>query len=477
MKPELLWNNFQALCAIPRPSKNESKALDYIAQYGRDLNLEVIRDSIGNVIIRKPATKGMESATPVILQGHADMVPQKTPDSRHNFLVDPIETIIDGDWMRANNTTLGADNGIGVAAAMAVLADKNAVHGPLEVLVTTDEETGMTGASNLEPNMLHGKILLNLDSEAEGELYIGCAGGQDVTATFQIEYVPTAEDDIAMKVTVSGLRGGHSGMDINTGVANANKLLARVLKYAAANFEAMLVDINGGSLRNAIPREASATLVIDSEDEDEFREMISEFNELLSNEYSDVEPNLSVTVVKEAKPEQVFSEICTDDIINAIQGCPNGVIRMNPSIPGLVQTSTNMASIVTKDGKVAVHFLLRSASESEKEDLASSIESVMRLAEAEVDIDNGYPGWKPNPKSAILKTLSDTYTKMYGKEPKVMAIHAGLECGIMAGTYPDWDMVSFGPTIMNPHSPQERVNIPSVERFYNLLLQTLKNIK
>lgn len=477
MKPELLWNNFKSLCAIPRPSKHESKALDYIAQYGRDLKLEVIRDNIGNVIIRKPATKGMEGATPVILQGHADMVPQKTPESKHDFLKDPIETIVEGDWMRANNTTLGADNGIGVSAAMAVLADPAAVHGPLEVLVTTDEETGMTGATNLEPNMLQGKILLNLDSEAEGELYIGCAGGQDVTATFQVEYVPAAEDDITLKVSVTGLRGGHSGMDINTGVANANKLLVRILKCAAANFEALLVDINGGSLRNAIPREAVASISIDSEDEEEFREMIAEFNELLRNEYKDVEPNLTVSVEKVDKAMQVFSEICTDDIINSVQGCPNGVIRMNPSIPGLVQTSTNMAAIVTKDGKVSVHFLLRSASESEKEDLASSIESVMRLAEAEVEIDNGYPGWQPNPKSAILKTLSDTYTNIYGKEPKVMAIHAGLECGIMAGIYPDWDMVSFGPTIMNPHSPQERVNIPSVERFYDLLLQTLKNIK
>ncbi|MCF0191791.1 MAG: aminoacyl-histidine dipeptidase [Marinilabiliaceae bacterium] len=477
MKPELLWKNFKSLCDIPRPSKHEGRALDFIAQYGRDLGLDVLRDPIGNVIIRKPATPGMENCPGVILQGHADMVPQKRPESSHDFLKDPIEMVVDGDWIKANNTTLGADNGIGVSAAMSILADKDVEHGPLEILVTTDEETGMTGAINLQPGLLHGSVLLNLDSEKEGDIYIGCAGGQDITATFTVEYVETASEDIAYKVMISGLRGGHSGMDINIGVANANKLLVRFLKFAAANFEAMLADIQGGTLRNAIPRDAYAILTIDSEDADEFVEMVAEFNDMLREEYDGVEPDmlLSCEIVK--SPEKVFSEMSTDDVINALQGCPDGVVRMSPSIKGLVQTSSNLASVSTKDDKVVVNFLIRSASESEKENLSSTIESVMRLAGATVEIDNGYPGWLPNPQSPILRIVADTYRNLYNQEPSIMAIHAGLECGIMAGIYPKWDMVSFGPTIEHPHSPDERVNVPSVERFYELLKEVLKRVK
>lgn len=476
LEPRLLWRNFHALTQIPRPSKHESRALDYVENYARELGLTVFRDKIGNVIVCKPATKGCEGKTGVILQAHIDMVPQKNSDKQHDFLVDPIQTIIDSDWVHADGTTLGADDGIGVAAALAVLADTTIAHGPLEVLITFDEETGMTGAYGLQSGELKGKILLNLDSETDGEVFIGCAGGLDVNAIFKYNEVPTAEDDIAFEVTLSGLRGGHSGIDINLGRANANKLMTRFLKYAAANFESMLSHFEGGNMRNAIPREARAVVTIDSDDKEEFIEAVEEFEDMFRSEYADVEPQLSFTARQVATPERVIDEMTADDIINAIQGCPNGPIRMSSEMPDLVETSTNLAVVCTNDGTAEVKFLVRSSVDTAKDDVASSIESIFRLAGAEVNMFGDYPGWKPNPSSPILAVVVDTYNKLYGHAPKVKAMHAGLECGIMAGIYHDWDMVSFGPTIEHPHSPDERVNIQSVSRFWTLLTGVLANI-
>lgn len=476
LEPRLLWQNFHALTRIPRPSKHEARALEFVENYARQLGLTVFRDKVGNVIIRQDATPGCEHKIGVILQAHIDMVPQKNNDKQHDFLTDPIETIVDGSWVRANGTTLGADDGIGVAAALAVLADKNIAHGSLEVLITFDEETGMTGAYGLQQGDLRGKILLNLDSETDGEIFIGCAGGLDVNATFKYNEVETAEEDIAFELTLSGLRGGHSGIDINLGRANANKLITRFLKYSAANFESMLSHLEGGNMRNAIPREARAVVTIDSDDKEEFIEAVEEFEDMFRSEYADVEPQLSFTARRVETPSRVIDEMTADDIINALQGCPNGPIRMSTEMPGLVETSTNLAVVRTVDGTAEVKFLIRSSVDTAKDDVASSIESIFRLAGAEVEMFGEYPGWKPNPQSAILSVVVDTYNKLYGHAPQVKAMHAGLECGVMAGIYHDWDMVSFGPTIEHPHSPDERVSIRSVGNFWSLLTSVLANI-
>lgn len=474
LEPQSVWSNFYSLTQIPRPSKHEGKALDFIAEYGMSLGLEVERDAVGNVIIRKPASPGMENRPGVILQAHADMVPQKSSDSTHDFVNDPIETVIDGGVVRANGTTLGADNGIGVAAAMAVLADKSLVHPPLEVLITIDEETGMTGAFGLQSDVLRGKVLLNLDSEEEGQLYVGCAGGINVTSTFRFNRVETAHDDVAVKVTLSGLQGGHSGLDINAGRANANKLLFRFLKFAAANYEAMLVEVNGGNMRNAIPREAYAVLTIDDEDKDDFIEAVEEYEELFREEFSSAEPDMVFEAEFVAKPDMVIDEMSADDVINAVQGSVDGVVKMSSDIEGMVETSSNLAIVETCEDMIRVKYLVRSAVESAKEDVVSTLESVCRLAGGEVETDGEYPGWKPNRESAVLRTMTQVYASLYGTSPKVTAIHAGLECGILGATYPDWDMVSFGPTIRYPHSPSEHVEMVSVKRFWDYLVATLK---
>lgn len=475
IEPTGLWENFYELTQIPRPSKKESKALDFIEAFGKSHKLETIRDAIGNVIIRKPATAGMENRQGIILQGHCDMVPQKNSNKQHNFETDPIETIIEGNWVRANGTTLGADNGIGVAAAMAILADKSLEHGPIEVLVTTDEETGMTGANALKPGVLKGDILLNLDSETEGEIYVGCAGGIDANIAFNYSEVTTADEDIAMKINIGGLCGGHSGCDIALGRANANKLLFRFLKFAAANYEAMLASVDCGNMRNAIPREGYAIITIDSEDKEDFLEAVEEFEDMFRAEYAGVEPNLSFTAEVVETPKHVMDEMTADDLINAIQGCPNGVIRMSTDMPGLVETSTNLAIVNSHDGSIEVKILIRSSVDSAKEDVASSIESIFRLAGAEVELDGEYSGWKPNMDSAILNEINQLYEKLFGTKPHVTSIHAGLECGIMGGKYPNWDMISFGPTIRHPHSPDEKVDTESVKKFWKLLTSTLKN--
>ena len=475
LEPKALWEHFRQLTLIPRPSRHEGAALEHIAEGGRSLGHEVIRNG-GNVIIRAKATPGLEGLTPVILQGHADMVPQKDPGVKHDFTTDPIETQITDGKVTARGTTLGADDGIGVAAALAVLTDQTVKHGPVEVLVTREEETSMSGASALEPGVLQGLILLNLDTESWGEICIGCASGIDVTATFHGNRVETADTDVAVKVTLTGLRGGHSGMDINLGRANANKLMARFLKFAAANYESMLADIDGGNMRNAIPRSASAILTIDAEDLDDFMEAVDEFEDMFRSEFATTEPQLSFSAEKVELPATVLDEMTTDDLINALQGAPNGPLKMNADLPGLVETSSNLAIVKSEGDVITVKFLVRSSMESEREDVTSSLDSIFRLAGADVETSGEYPGWKPDVSSKALAVVKSSYERLFGTEPKVTAVHAGLECGIMGETYPNWDMVSFGPTIRHPHSPAESVDIESVGHFWQLLQDVLKNI-
>ncbi|MCG8580483.1 MAG: aminoacyl-histidine dipeptidase [Bacteroidales bacterium] len=476
LSPQGLWESFYKLTQIPRPSKKEGKAIDFMEEFGKSLGLETIRDEVGNIIIRKPATPGYEDRMGVILQSHIDMVPQKNSDKEHNFETDPIETYIEDGWVTANGTTLGADNGIGVAAAMAVLQSTDMEHGPVEALITMDEEAGMTGANALKPGILQGDILLNMDSEDEGELYVGCAGGCDanVKYTYTEEEVPA--DSVAYKLSLTGLKGGHSGMDIPLGRGNANKLMFRFLKFAVANDDARLASIDGGSLRNAIPREAFAVVTVPAANADDFIESLEEYEEIYKAELSAVEPDLSFVAEKTDLPSSIIDEVTQDDLINGIIAAPNGVIRMSNDMEGLVETSTNLAIVKSNNGEIIVQALMRSSVNTAIEALASKMESVFRLAGAEISFGGQYPGWKPNMASPILKTMQDVYQKKWGKVPEIRAIHAGLECGILGSAYPHWDMISFGPTIRFPHSPDEKVNIETVGLFWEYLEETLKSV-
>lgn len=477
LEPKIVWEHFYSLTQIPRPSKKEEKVRAFMKKFGEDLGLETIEDEIGNIIIRKPATKGYENRKGVVMQGHLDMVPQANSDSGHNFETDPIDAYIDGDWVTARGTTLGADNGMGVAAAMAVLSSNNIEHGPIEGLFTTDEETGMTGANELKPNVLKGDILLNMDSEDEGELYVGCAGGEDanITFTYKDDAFPTGH--VALKIAVTGLKGGHSGMDIPLGRGNANKILFRLFKKAHENFGLRIANINGGSLRNAIPREAFATVAVPAANENAFKSFVKELATIVKAEISDADPGVEILVSGADTPTSVIDEKTQINLTDAIMAAPNGVIRMSNAMPGLVETSTNMAVVRTaKNNKIEVQCLMRSSVDSAKDELAERMKSVFRLAGAEISLDGAYPGWKPNMNSEILKVMQKSYEKKWGKIPEIKAIHAGLECGILGSAYPNWDMISFGPTIRFPHSPDEKVNIATVGRFWEWLLETLKSI-
>jgi dipeptidase D len=475
LEPKNVWENFEKLCNIPRPSKKEEKVIAFMKKFGEDLGLKTIVDEVGNVIIKKPATPGYENRKGIILQGHLDMVPQKNSDKVHDFEKDPIEPIIHGEKIKANGTTLGADNGIGVAAAMAVLQAKDLQHGPIEALFTIDEETGMTGAFGLKPGLLDGDILLNLDSEDEGEVYVGCAGGIDADITYTYKEDVSPSNHVAYKVSLSGLKGGHSGLEIILGRGNSNKLMNRFLKYATKKYHARISHIDGGSLRNAIPRESISTVMVPQELENDFIKAVKEFEGIYKNEYANSEPDLKFGVEKTAKTNTVIDKVTQDNLINGVYACPNGVVRMSDSIPGLVETSNNIASIKMGKGKINVSCLLRSSVDSAKKDLSEAIHSVFIMSGAKVDFNGGYPGWKPNMKSTILKEAREIYHKKFGKIPEVKAIHAGLECGLLAGAYPKLDMLSFGPTIKYPHSPDEEVNIPSVQKFWDFLVEVLKN--
>jgi len=478
LEPQGLWSSFYSLTQIPRPSGKRKEIADFLVNYGKSLGLETLQDEIGNVLIRKPASAGMENHPGVILQGHMDMVPQKNSDKVFDFEKDPIEAYVEdnGEWVTANGTTLGADNGIGVATAMAILADKNVVHPPLEALFTIDEETGMYGANDLKAGWLKGKYLLNLDSETEGELYVGCAGGIDTTATFDYQPVETEEGDIALKVTLKGCKGGHSGCDIHLQRANAIKLLFRFLKDAVANFEARLACVEGGSLRNAIPREASAVITIPEESYQDLQDLVDRYEDLWLKEFDGVEPDLTFKAEEIECPKMEMPEDVQDFLIHAVTLCPHGVYRFITEMPDIVETSNNVAMIKTEDNKVVVYCLTRSNVESRKEELASIIHSAFALAGADVKFSGAYPGWQPNFKSNLLKVMKETYEKEFGSSPRIVTIHAGLECGIIGANYPNMEMISFGPTIEHPHSPDERVNIATVQKFYRFVLAALQQL-
>ena len=477
LQPSLVWNNFYGLTRCPRPSKHEEAVREYILKWAKERNMDAVADETGNIIIRVPATPGYENRRGVIIQGHMDMVPQKTSDTVHDFLKDPIETWIDGEWVKAKGTTLGADNGIGVAMGMAVAEDKNLPHGPIEVLITYDEETGMSGAEALKPGVLKGDILLNLDSEDEMELCIGCAGGIDAIAEFRYKKENTPEGYVGYKLDVKGLSGGHSGMDISLYRANANKVLAAALIPVISKFGAKVVDICGGSLRNAIPFEGEAEIVVPKSKATVVVRTIRKIFEELTLRYKESDPAMSATITRSVMPAPKY--IQTDVVLNAlkaIMACPSNVIRMSQSMPGLTETSINLAVVRCKNGKIVVSSLLRSAIDEAKRELADRVRYIFEAFGASIKFVGGYCGWIPKPDTPMIAMLNDIHTRMFGKPMNVLATHGGLECAILGGKYPNWEMVSIGPTIMYPHSPDEKVNIASVANVWEFLKAILKEV-
>ena len=477
LEPKAIWENFYKLTQVPRPSNHEEKAREFGMNWAKENGIHAEMDEANNILLSKPATPGMENRKGVILQGHLDMVPQKNEDKQHDFTKDPIEAYIDGEWVTADGTTLGADNGIGVATGMAILLSKDIPHGPVEVLITATEETGMDGANGIRHNWLKGDILLNLDSETEGELYVGCAGGIDGEIAF--DYTPEAvpAGHKAFQLSLKGLKGGHSGMDINLGRGNANKLYFRFLKAVSKELDLRLSSVSGGNMRNAIPREAFGIMTVPAANADKFLTKVKEYEGIFKAELSAKEPNLTFFAEETALPQNVMPVKVQYNLINAIKACPNGAMRMIDSMPDTVETSNNLAIVKGGEGKIEIYMLMRSSVETAKTSLAQVVASVFELAEAsKINFTGEYPGWKPNPDSAIRKEMEEVYMKLYGKKPAIMAIHAGLECGILGSAYPHWDMISFGPTISSPHSPDEKVNIESVSKFWEFLKATLAAI-
>lgn len=475
LKPQAIWKHFYSLTRIPRPSKKEGEIIQFMREFGENLGLETIVDEVGNVIIRKPATSGMENKKGVILQAHLDMVPQKNSDTDHDFEKDPIEAYVDGEWVTAKGTTLGSDNGMGVAAAMAVLESKELQHGPVEALFTIDEESGMTGAENLKPGLLKGDILLNMDSEDEGELYVGCAGGVDTISTYTMKR-SDAQDSSGYKLIVKGLKGGHSGLDIHLNRGNACLIINKVLKTAAERLNVSLSSIDAGSLRNAIPREAFADVAVPTENANAFEAFITEAGNREKEIYREIDPGLSISVEKIEAPDTLIDKEIQTGLFEAVENCPNGVIKWSEDMPGVVETSSNLSIIKSDQDKIEILCLTRSAVDNERDRVAYEIAEVFRKNGAEVVHEGAYPGWKPNPESDILKVMKRVYDKDFGKVPAVKVIHAGLECGILGAAYPHWDMISFGPTIRYPHSPDEKVHIGTVEKFWKFLVETLTHI-
>lgn len=478
IQPTEVWQIFDEMLQIPRPSRHEDKIQEWAVNFGKNLGLETLEDEAGNVVIRKPATPGMENRKGVILQGHLDMVPQKNSDKVHDFTADPIEAFADGEWVKANGTTLGADNGIGVASALAVLASEKRKHGPLEVLLTATEETGMFGAGGLKTGVLKGEILINTDSEDEGELYVGCAGGEDVNVLFHYSETDIPAGFTALNLNVTGMKGGHSGIDIPLQRGNAIKVFFRILHAASEKTGARLGSIDAGSLRNAIPREAFGTIAVSEASVADFVALVDEVAETVKSELSATEPGLEVKVEETELPPALIDEKTQQNLTRAVMACPNGVIRMSDSMKGLVETSSNLAIVKSDAGAktISAASLMRSSVDSAKEELAERMKAVFELAGASVSFSGKYPGWKPNMDSPILKTMQEVYQKRFGKVPEIKAIHAGLECGILGGKYPHWDMISFGPTIRFPHSPDEKVNIGTVQKFWDFLVATLEDI-
>jgi dipeptidase D len=476
LKPELVWYHFEEICKYPRPSKKEEKIAEYVVSVGKRLGLQTEKDKFGNILIRKPATPGYENRKTVALQGHIDMVCEKNRDVEHDFDNDPIYPYIDGDWVKAKGTTLGADNGIGVAAALAVLESKDVEHGPIECLFTLDEETGLTGASSLKKNWLKADILINMDSEDLGTIFIGCSGGKNTAATFKAKLEKAPRNYSTYELKVAGLKGGHSGLEIHVGRGNAVKILNRAIWSYAQENKIRLAEINGGNKHNAIPREAFAVVLVPKNDEKKLKKFVAKYNETVKAEYVSVEPDLMVSLEKHSAPDKIMDEKTQKHLVNALYAIPHGVIKMSNDIPGLVETSTNLAVVETKGKNVNIVTSQRSPVASQNVDITNMVTSVLKLAGAEISYGDGYPGWAPDIHSDILKVFKSTFTKMYGKEPEVTAIHAGLECGIIKEKYPDMDMISFGPTMRDVHSPAEKLQISTVPEFFNQLKTVLKNI-
>lgn len=476
LKPTRVFEIFDAITKVPRPSKKEGKIREFLLDFAKKNNLDSKTDAVGNVVITKPATPGHENAPVIILQGHMDMVCEsnnKDFDFEHN----PITTIVDGEWVRADGTTLGADNGIGVAASLAVLTDPNLIHGPFEALFTVDEETGMTGAFNIGDNMISGDMLLNLDSEDDAEIFVGCAGGVDTVCTFHYNRSYAPKDFTYFRIDIAKCLGGHSGGDIHLGRANANKLLARFLFDLSKEHELVLTEIDGGNLRNAIPRAAHAVIGVHTSRKEAVRVALNEYVAKVENEYKDIEPTMEITMESVDAPEFAVDQQTTTSVIRALYSAPHGVVSMSRELEGLVETSTNLASVkMAADNKIIVTTSQRSSVDSRKWDIANQVEALFLLAGATVEHGEGYPGWQPNMDSPIMKIARDAYSELYGITPAIKAIHAGLECGLFLQKFPHLDMVSFGPTLQGVHSPSERMHIPAVERFYEQLKLTIAKV-
>jgi len=476
LEPAIVWSYFAEILEVPRPSKKEEKIIEYLLNFGNKHNLETLQDEVGNVLIRKTATKGMENRKSVVLQSHIDMVCEKNSDKVHDFENDPIEALIEDGWVTANGTTLGADDGIGMAAQLAILASEEIVHGPIECLFTVDEETGLTGAFGLQPGFLKSNILLNLDSEDDGQIFIGCAGGQDTLAWLPYDKVEVNEDFKTFKIMVSGLKGGHSGDEINQNRGNANKILNRFLWENIEDLEIQLHDFDGGNLRNAIPREAFAIIMLPAEHEESLKLKLIDFEKDVRGEFHVSEPDLKISIEDAETPEFVVDNESTRELLNAIYACPHGVIAMSQDIDDFVETSTNLASVKFQEDEVLITTSQRSSIESAKRDISNMVASVFKLAGGRIEHSDGYPGWKPNPNSQIKDQTAEAYERLFGEKPEVLAIHAGLECGLIGDKYPEMDMTSYGPTIKRAHSPDEKIEISTVAKFWDLTIDILKNI-
>lgn len=477
LKPQPVWSFFLEICKIPRASKREDKIIQYLLDFGMKYQLETKRDKTGNVLIRKPATKGYENLKPIVLQSHMDMVCDKNAETLFDFENDQIQPFIDGNWVKAKGTTLGADDGIGIAAQLAILFSKEINHGPIECLFTIDEETGMTGVKNIKPGLFSGKILINLDSEDEGELFIGCAGGIDTVATLQYKTRKVSHKSVAYTISLTGLKGGHSGDEIHKGLGNSVKILNRFLWNATHKHKIMLYDFKGGNFRNAIPREAFATFTLKHKKQDHLEQFFTVFSAEIKNEFTITAPELNLKLEKTTLPTNVMSKGTQRKLLNALYACPHGVAAWSQEIKGLVETSTNLASIKIVGGEqIMVITSQRSSVESAKKDISDRVASVFSLAGAKIEHSDGYPGWKPDTNSEILRITERSYKKLFNKKPIVRAIHAGLECGLFLEKYPGLDMISFGPTIRGVHSPEERLDITTTEKFWDLLIDVIQNI-
>lgn len=474
LEPRAVWKHFEALTLVPRPSGHLEKIQKFLLDFGKSINVQTWQDEAGNIIMRKPATPGLEARKGIILQAHMDMVPQKTPDSKHDFVNDPIQTVVKGDWLYACDTTLGADNGLGVAAIMAIMEDNTLQHGPLEALITADEETGMYGAFGLKGGELEGELLLNLDSEEEGVMYIGCAGGLDISASMEF-MEEESDDEAAVKVVLKGLRGGHSGLEINAGRGNANKLMARFVREAMDECGVVLANWNGGNMRNAIPASCEVVLTLPTEAIEEVKAIAAKYEALYNSEYATIEEGITLTVEECEVPETVVPEEIQENLVDVILACHDGVLRFIPTIPDTVETSSNLSIVKIGEGQAEINILARSSCDTMKEFLALQLSSCFAMAGMKVELSGGYSGWQPNVNSPLLAALKKAYSDMFGTQPDVRVIHAGLECGIISTNYPGMDMVSFGPTLMSPHSPTERVEIATVEKFYSLVKALVVN--